>query len=390
MPQSWIQPNQNSFLETFAQAEQLKNYRSTNALNEAKAAELPYAREREEALNAAQIAKAEAQTGKAQSDARNSDGDFAMKMAEFVARDPGNEQAVLGAFQFGVDRFPALGGIAAKLESQRGTPAFAETAASFAMSAKDKAAQQLDVAQFGEQQRHNQAGEGVAQAHLGVAQARLGQDESQFARSEAGKFARADARLQAEGGAQDTRLRQEFNLLPEVKNYKTVIPIVQSAREAVDIDTPAADMNLVYAAAKVMDPESVVRESETEMVVKSGSPAQQWLGQWEYIKGGGRLTPATRRQLMNEVESRAKGHENLYTGTLEQYQSGAPKIGSLPLLRAGRASAQPPSTGFQPPSAGFQIAPDQGPSAPQSKAEFDALPSGARFTDPTGQIRVKP
>lgn len=39
------------------------------------------------------------------------------------------------------------------------------------MSAKDKAAQQLDAAKFGETQRHNLAGEGVSQGHLGVAQA---------------------------------------------------------------------------------------------------------------------------------------------------------------------------------------------------------------------------
>ena len=157
MPQSWIAPQQNSLLDTFAQVEQLKNYRATNALAEAKAAELPYERGREAALNAAKIKQTEAQTGKAESETRKADADFAIKMAEFVGRDPSNEEAVLGAFKFGAERFPALAPIGAKLETLRGTPGFAQTASQFAMAAKDKAAADLNVTKENRAERNTQS-----------------------------------------------------------------------------------------------------------------------------------------------------------------------------------------------------------------------------------------
>ena len=168
-----------------------------------------------------------------------------------------------------------------------------------------------------------------------------GRQASQFAIGQSAQNARTSATLGQQQKTQDVALRKEFNALPEVKKYGTIIPIVQSAREAVNVDNPAADMNLVYAAAKVMDPDSVVRESETSMVVASGSPAQQFVGQFNYIAGGGRLTSETRQNLLNEIESRAKGHEQLYEQATQQYKSGAPPIGGLPKLGAGRGQSTP-------------------------------------------------
>ena len=152
-----------------------------------------------------------------------------------------------------------------------------------------------------------------------------------------------DASIRTAGTAADTALRKEFNALPVVKNYTTVVPIVQSLRQAAGVDNAAADMNLVYGVAKIIDPESVVRESETAMVVSAGSPAQKYQGMFNYLVGGGRLTPETRKQLMDEVESRAAGHEGLYNDAVTQYRSGAPAIGIATGARgrsgSGRAAA---------------------------------------------------
>jgi len=138
------------------------------------------------------------------------------------------------------------------------------------------------------------------------------------ARAAAEKGATADPKVVSE-------LRKEFNALDAVKAFNQVQPVLQSAREAVGVDNAAADLNLVYAAAKIMDPTSVVRESETTMVVNSGSPAQKYVGVFNHIVGGGRLTETVRKNLMREVESRGRGYESGYNVARKAYENIAAK-----------------------------------------------------------------
>lgn len=57
--------------------------------------------------------------------------------------------------------------------------------------------------------------------------------------------------------------RNMFNNLQAVKDYKAVLPILMSGLKTAP--NPQGDSALIYAYAKVMDPGSVVRESESEM-----------------------------------------------------------------------------------------------------------------------------
>lgn len=162
-----------------------------------------------------------------------------------------------------------------------------------------------------------------------------------------------DSNAISQGKAQIDRadgLRKEFNALPQVKSFGEVQPVIQSAREALGQDTAAADLNLIYAAAKIFDPTSVVRESETTMVVQSGSPAQRFMGQFNYVAGGGRLTPEARKQLMTQIESRARGYESGYASARKAYTSIANKQGVAPedvfvepFVTSGPAPAAQPS-----------------------------------------------
>ena len=149
-------------------------------------------------------------------------------------------------------------------------------------------------------------------------------------------------------------LRKEFNALPTVKAYGEVQPVLHSAREAMKDDTAAADLNLIYAAAKIFDPTSVVRESETNMVVQSGSPAQRFLGQFNYVAGGGRLTPVARAQLLTQIESRARGYESGYKTARKTYE-GVAKTRNLPSdqifvepFASGEASGEASGAGLSP------------------------------------------
>jgi hypothetical protein len=138
--------------------------------------------------------------------------------------------------------------------------------------------------------------------------------------------ANAISRGNAVGTAADS-IRKEFNGLGPVQAWSKVQPVLQSAREAFKEDTPAADLNLTYAVAKIVDPESVVRESETTMVVNTGSPAQKYLGMFNYVAGGGRLTPEVRKGLMSLVESRSRGYESAYNSARKTYSTLAQKRG---------------------------------------------------------------
>jgi hypothetical protein len=68
----------------------------------------------------------------------------------------------------------------------------------------------------------------------------------------------------ARGGLPEeaTSLRKEVQGLPSYKNISQAAPIYKSMMDAVGRDSRASDVNMIYGLAKIMDPTSVVRESE--------------------------------------------------------------------------------------------------------------------------------
>lgn len=123
-------------------------------------------------------------------------------------------------------------------------------------------------------------------------------------------------------------LRKEFNGLDEVKNYKAVVPMVESARKAPD--TPAGDLDIIYAVGKVLDPGSVVREGELNLVIKSGTPMEQFSGYARSIaQGKGRLPPEQRAKLVAMLEGRMGELAKNYARTRSVYEAHAER-GELP------------------------------------------------------------
>ena len=150
------------------------------------------------------------------------------------------------------------------------------------------------------------------------------------------------------------RLRVEFNKLPEVEAYKSVIPAQKSAQEAIARDTPQADMNLIYATAKIFDPTSVVREGEYATVNASQSPVERMQGMLSYLMGGGRLTANTRRQLLDEINSRGAAAKTQYDAARKSYGDIAQKRGADPALvfQSLDEAEQQPRTGVAAPDKG--------------------------------------
>lgn len=170
-------------------------------------------------------------------------------------------------------------------------------------------------------------------------------------------------------------LRKEFNDLQSVKDYKTSLPIIESAVNAPD--TPQGDLQLVYSVGKLLDPNSVVREGELALVIDANSPLQKIFGTARLnLTGGGRITPQAREQIMEMLNQRVGAYRQAYEQDYGQYAEYAKRQGADPEEVVGKRADE----AFQKRGA-IQI---------QSDAEYDKLPSGAIFIGPDGKTRRKP
>jgi len=115
------------------------------------------------------------------------------------------------------------------------------------------------------------------------------------------------------------KLRDEFNGSKVVQNYREVTPIMESMKEAQQRPSRAADLNMVYALAKIMDPGSVVREGEMVMVNNTQGIGDRLAGYIQSLNGGAMLTPEARQRIIEEAQSRYKGLEQSYKALEDHY-----------------------------------------------------------------------
>lgn len=125
-------------------------------------------------------------------------------------------------------------------------------------------------------------------------------------------------------------LRNDFAGLPEVKSWNVIQPLLVSAREAAKDTSGGSDLNLIYAMGKVMDPGSVVREGELQLAGNTGSFGEKLKGYYKSVAAGGNLSPAVKKDLLAQIESRAKNQEQLYTNTKTKYGEIAKQYGLNP------------------------------------------------------------
>lgn len=132
------------------------------------------------------------------------------------------------------------------------------------------------------------------------------------------------------GFQNEQSLRKEFEGLPEIKNYKMAYPSYAAIKDAASRNTPQSDINIVYGLAKLYDPTSVVREGEYATVANSPNIPEKVKGYAQYIAGGGRLSPETKRQILAEA-----------SGRIGTYQTEAQKARSSYELMAKQRGINP-------------------------------------------------
>jgi hypothetical protein len=130
------------------------------------------------------------------------------------------------------------------------------------------------------------------------------------------------------GGAfkQENTLRDEYNTL--TKDFRTV----QDAYNKLvgTSDTGAGDMSLLYSYVKLLDPGSVVRESEFATAAASGSYGERIQGLVQRVMTGERLPPSLRAEFKAEAKSIYEGQKTGYDNAGKQYSELARKAGIDP------------------------------------------------------------
>lgn len=156
-----------------------------------------------------------------------------------------------------------------------------------------------------------------------------------------------DRRNEARTNANDrytqiTGMAKDYNSAPEVKAYR--VAITELAKAMKTGSGPSADLALTYAFAKAMDPESVVRESEQNMVTAS----QPWFkAAVENAKkqfgmdGAGNYTPETRDALRRQIASAVSQRAKIYDARREYFTNQAEELGLPANLIVGEHDAKP-------------------------------------------------
>lgn len=118
-----------------------------------------------------------------------------------------------------------------------------------------------------------------------------------------------------------SKLRNEIQGLPSYKNIAQAAPVYKSMVEAAGRDNRAADVNMIYGMAKIMDPGSVVRESEMTVAQAIATlPQQLQAAIKSQMAESGRLTPEIRAAIMTEARSRIGAYQSMFDQDAAMYR----------------------------------------------------------------------
>lgn len=141
-------------------------------------------------------------------------------------------------------------------------------------------------------------------------------------------------------------IRGAFDSEPGVKEYNTIKNQVQLVKTAGK--TPTDDMSRIYAFAKVMDPNSVVRESEYASVQEYATSLLQRYGLKanRVVNNAGFLTDEARKFLQDTLDRRLKISVADYENIRKEYQRQIDDVraGITPTLTQYNYDTEQPST----------------------------------------------
>lgn len=99
-------------------------------------------------------------------------------------------------------------------------------------------------------------------------------------------------------------LRKEIGALKEVAKYSEALPSYRSMLKSASLNNSQADLDFIYGVAKIMDPESVVREGEQILIRNTQNLPDRVIAALNSIRGGERLSAEARANLLGVAQNR--------------------------------------------------------------------------------------
>lgn len=125
-------------------------------------------------------------------------------------------------------------------------------------------------------------------------------------------------------------LRKEFQGLAQTKEYQTANAAYSRVQQAASQDTPAGDLALIYSYMKILDPGSVVRESEFATAQNAASVPDRIRNAYNKVVEGTRLTAEQRGDYLGQARSQYSAYQNSFRSTYDFYRSEAERQGIDP------------------------------------------------------------
>jgi len=115
-------------------------------------------------------------------------------------------------------------------------------------------------------------------------------------------------------------LKKDFDSQPEVKGYKEVRQAWDQISTALANPSGANDLAAATKFMKLLDPGSVVRESELEMAMQATGALDRFKNYGEQLKSGQKLTPQQRKDFYAAGKALHDAAKSRYDQTVNQYQ----------------------------------------------------------------------
>lgn len=193
-----------------------------------------------------------------------------------------------------------------------------------------------------------------------TAKMRFDQENASFGRRESNDLQQPQNNIQNEA-----KMREQFDTLQSVKDYRKANTVFRSAIEAAKNDTKASDLNLVYAFATLMDPGSVVRDSESGMVTATQSASDRVKALVASVSGRATFSPEARQNLLAEMSGRYEAYKTAHDDLASTFGGIADRSG----INRQNVVVPYPEVKYERPQV-RQMAPASGASASDIDAEL--------------------
>jgi hypothetical protein len=140
-------------------------------------------------------------------------------------------------------------------------------------------------------------------------------------------------------------LTDKFNSEPSVKKFKMGNIALQEMQGLAKEESSYGDQGLISGYAKILDPESVVREGEYAVVERGGGFLDSIANRIDILKGEARLQPAQRQALISAAQALQNGRRSEYQRIRKGYEERARQYGLDPVRALGTEETPAPAAG---------------------------------------------